>query len=212
MEIVISGEKLTIEEVVAVARGGAKVRIAEQAQKKVVACREYVDRKLAEGAVVYGLTTGFGKFSDTLISAEDTRALQRNLIISHCLRHGRAAAVARWCAPPCCCGATPCRSGNSGIRLSTLETLLSYAQRRRAPRHPGKGLAWAPAATWLLCPIWCWSCWAKATPSTRVQVMPERRGDGKGRHSRRLSWRPRKGLALINGTQIMTAIGCMVVS
>ena len=83
MEIVISGEKLTIEEVVAVARGGAKVRIAEQAQKKVVACREYVDKKLAEGAVVYGLTTGFGKFSDTLISAEDTRALQRNLIISH---------------------------------------------------------------------------------------------------------------------------------
>ena len=91
MEIVICGEKLTIEEVVAVARGGAKVRISDEAKNKVLACREYVDKKLSEGAVVYGLTTGFGKFSDTLISAEDTRALQRNLIISHaCGKIGRA--------------------------------------------------------------------------------------------------------------------------
>ena len=208
MEIVISGEKLTIEEVVAVARGGAKVRIAEQAQKKVVACREYVDRKLAEGAVVYGLTTGFGKFSDTLISAEDTRALQRNLIISHSCGMGeplprevvRAAMLLR-------CNALS--RGNSGIRLSALETLLNMLNAGVHPVIPEKGSLGASGDLAPLAHI-AHVMLGEGHAEYHGEVMP-------GAEAMKKAGIPvielaaKEGLALINGTQIMTAISCMVI-
>ena len=123
--IIINGTSLTVEQVAAVARTGEQVAISDEAKAAVNKARAYVEKKLDdEKAVVYGLTTGFGKFSDKYIPLEDTAALQRNLIISHSCGMGnplptevvRAAMLLR-------CNAL-CR-GNSGIRLSTIETLLS---------------------------------------------------------------------------------------
>ena len=81
--ITINGMSLTVEQVAAVARNYEQVVISEEAKQKVNKARAYVEKKLDEKAVVYGLTTGFGKFSDKYISIEDTARLQRNLIISH---------------------------------------------------------------------------------------------------------------------------------
>lgn len=83
MEVILNGRDLTIEQVVAVAREGAKVVLSEEAKKAVKKAREYVDRKLSEKAIIYGLTTGFGKFSDIFISEDETKPLQKNLIKSH---------------------------------------------------------------------------------------------------------------------------------
>ena len=63
----LNGTELTIEQVMAVARHKEQVRISEPAKQKIDRARAYVDEKLAQKAVIYGLTTGFGKFSDTFV-------------------------------------------------------------------------------------------------------------------------------------------------
>ena len=84
---VILGEKLTLEDLERVAKFGATVSIAPSARKKVAASRETVERVVRAGdqaESVYGINTGFGALSETRISASDLAALQRNLILSHC--------------------------------------------------------------------------------------------------------------------------------
>ncbi|MBR6006869.1 MAG: aromatic amino acid lyase, partial [Clostridia bacterium] len=136
--VTINGMSLTVEQVAAVARKYEKVRISADAKKAVNKARAYVEKKLDEQAVVYGLTTGFGKFSDKYIPLDETAQLQRNLIISHSCGMGnplptecvRAAMLLR-------CNAL-CR-GNSGIRLSTIETLLNMLNAGVHPIVPEKG-------------------------------------------------------------------------
>ena len=100
--IYINGHDLTIEQVIAVSREGETVAIAPEAVERINAARAYVDRKLADKAVVYGLTTGFGKFSTVFVPEEETAELQRNLIISHAAWAGRC--PPGWCGRRCCCG------------------------------------------------------------------------------------------------------------
>ena len=208
MEVVICGQKLTIEEVVAVAREGARVRIDAEAQKKVSACRDYVDKKLSEGAVVYGLTTGFGKFSDTLISADETRDLQRNLIISHACGMGnplprevvRAAMLLR-------CNALS--RGFSGIRLSTLQTLVDMLNAGVHPVIPEKGSLGAsgdlaPLSHMVLVML------GEGHAEYQGEVIPGAEAMKKAGIAP-VELAAKEGLALINGTQIMTAIGTLAV-
>ena len=83
MAVIINGKDLTVEEVIRVCRGMEKVEIAPEAQKAVNKARAYIDKKLDEGAIIYGLTTGFGKFANVFISKDETADLQKNLIMSH---------------------------------------------------------------------------------------------------------------------------------
>ena len=155
MSIIINGKDLTIEETIRVARNQEKVTIHPEAMKRVEKARNFVDQKLSEGAVIYGLTTGFGKFSDTLISQEDTEALQRNLIFSHACGMGnplpqevvRAAMLLR-------CNALA--RGNSGIRPKTLQTLLDMLNQGVHPIIPEKA-PWELPEIWRHCLIW-FSC------------------------------------------------------
>ena len=134
----INGKDLTLDQVIAVARSGEKVELSKEAKNAVIKAREYVDKKLHEHAVIYGLTTGFGKFSDTFVPEEETAELQRNLIISHSCGMGnplptevvRAAMLLR-------CNALS--RGNSGIRLSTIETMLEMLNKGVHPIIPEKG-------------------------------------------------------------------------
>lgn len=89
----LNGTELTIEQVMAVARHKEQVRISEPAKQKIDRARAYVDEKLAQKAVIYGLTTGFGKFSDTFVPEQETAALPAQPDHQPCLRHGCAAAV-----------------------------------------------------------------------------------------------------------------------
>ena len=206
MSIVIDGKSLTLKEVAAVARRGEKVELSAAAEAAVIKARNYVEKKLADGAVIYGLTTGFGKFSNINISADETAALQRNLIISHSCGMGeplpteavRAAMLLR-------CNALS--RGNSGIRLSTLKTLLAMLNAGVHPIIPEKG---SLGASGDLAPL-----------SHMVLVML---GEGEAEYQGvRMSGKEamakagiptvelaaKEGLALINGTQIMTAVGSL---
>ena len=198
--IIINGTSLTVEQVAAVARTGEQVVISDEAKAAVNKARAYVEKKLDEKAVVYGLTTGFGKFSDKYIPLEDTAALQRNLIISHSCGMGnplptevvRAAMLLR-------CNAL-CR-GNSGIRLSTIETLLSMLNAGVHPIVPEKG---SLGASGDLAPL------GEGRAEYKGEIMS-------GREAMAAAGIPtvelaaKEGLALINGTQIMTAVGCLAV-
>ena len=74
--IIINGTSLTVEQVAAVARTGEQVAISDEAKAAVNKARAYVEKKLDEKAVVYGLTTGFGKFSDKYIGQAQPRPHQ----------------------------------------------------------------------------------------------------------------------------------------
>ena len=80
MTVRIDGKSLTIEDVINVCRHYEKVEITEDAKITVNRSRDYVREKLENDAVIYGLTTGFGRFANVKISFEDTAQLQKNLI------------------------------------------------------------------------------------------------------------------------------------
>ncbi len=203
----LNGKDLTVEQVLSVTRGMEPAAIAKEAETAVNKARAYVKRKVAESAVVYGLTTGFGKFSDTYISPADAATLQRNLIVSHACGMGeplredvvRGVMLLRLNAL--------CR-GNSGIRLSTMETLMAMLNSRVHPVIPEKG---SLGASGDLAPL-----------AHMVLVML---GEGEaiyrgerltGREAMARAGIPtvelaaKEGLALINGTQALTSIGLHV--
>ncbi|NLD18717.1 MAG: aromatic amino acid lyase, partial [Clostridiales bacterium] len=138
MAIMINGRDLTVEEVIKVCRQGEQVAITEEAQRAVKKARDYVDKKLEDGAIIYGLTTGFGKFSDVFISHDETADLQRNLIISHTCALGNAlpTPVVRGIMLLRC---NALSRGNSGIRPGTLNTLLEMLNKGVHPQIPEKG-------------------------------------------------------------------------
>ena len=79
----VDGERLTLEQAVTAVADGAVLRIAARARTRVCQARTVVDRAVRERRVVYGVTTGFGAFSDVLISPDQTRQLQVNILRSH---------------------------------------------------------------------------------------------------------------------------------
>lgn len=207
MAIVINGQSLTVEEVIRIARGHEQAEISEESWAAVKKARDYVDKKLEEGAIIYGLTTGFGKFSDTLISKEEAADMQRNLIVSHTCAMGdmlprevvRAVILLR-------CNALA--RGNSGIRPQTLKTLLGMLNKGVHPQIPEKGSLGAsgdlaPLSHMVLTLI------GEGEAEYQGQIMPSREAmERAGLQPVRLA--AKEGLALINGTQVMTAIGINV--
>jgi histidine ammonia-lyase len=206
-KIIIDGRDLTIEDVVNVSRNGFKIELTEGVVKKVELSRRFVDKFVDEQKVVYGITTGFGKFSDVVISKEETHDLQRNLIISHACGVGkpldedivRAIMLLR---------INNLSKGYSGVRLETLNTLVDMLNNEVHPVIPEKGSLGAsgdlaPLAHMVLTMIGEGEAIyngekmasAKAMKLAGVDVLPE------------LS--SKEGLALINGTQVMTAIGAL---
>ena len=207
MSIFINGKDLTIEEVIRVCREGEEVRLTEEAKANVNKARAYIERKLEENAVIYGLTTGFGKFSNIRISNEETAELQRNLIMSHTCAMGepypthvvRAAMLLR-------CNALA--RGNSGIRLQTLNTLIDMINKGVHPLIPQKG---SLGASGDLAPL----------SHIALALIGEGKAEYRGEITdaalamKQAGIEPvelaaKEGLALNNGTQMMTAVGLNV--
>lgn len=206
--IIIDGESLGLDDFIKVARYNAKVELSQEAKGKINKARELVEKMVAQSKVVYGITTGFGKFSDVVISCKETVELQKNLIISHSCGVGnpldeeivRGIMLLR---------ANALAKGYSGIRLSTVETLLEMLNKGVHPIIPEKG---SLGASGDLAPL-----------AHMVLVMI---GEGEAIYNgNRLSGREamaqagiqtisltsKEGLALINGTQVMTSIGALTV-
>jgi histidine ammonia-lyase len=204
--VVIDGESLTLEDVVRVAQNGANVALSPAAVPKVEKARAYVERLLAERAVVYGVTTGFGKFAEVPVAREDALALQRNLVFSHCCGIGEPLGPAETRAMMLL-RANVLAKGYSGVRLTVLETLLHVLNAGIVPVVPSKG---SVGACGDLAPL------AHLTAVLIGEGEAFYRGTrmAGGEALRAAGIAPvileaKEGLALINGTQMMTAVGAL---
>jgi histidine ammonia-lyase len=207
-EIRIDGDPLTIDALVAVARQGASVRLGSEARKVVERARRLVDQWVHEERKVYGITTGFGALSDVTISSGDVRTLQKNILLSH------AAGVGDPLPPEVVRAAMLLRIrdmalGHSGVRPETLDHLVSLLNAGVVPVVPSQG---SVGASGDLAPL---------AHMALVLI-----GEGEAFHGgKRMSGEAAlkacglsplvleagEGLALVNGTQIMTAIGALAV-
>ena len=86
--IYLDKDRLSIDEVVAIARHGAVVKASAQGEVRVERARALIARWVREQRVIYGITTGFGAFKDKLIPPDQARELQRNIIMSHAVGVG----------------------------------------------------------------------------------------------------------------------------
>lgn len=205
--ILLDGNSLTLDQVIKASREYEEIGLSVEGIDQIEASRAIVESVLEKEDPVYGISTGFGDFSKVFISRAEREKLQRNLILSHAAGVGdyfpedvvRAAMLLR---------ANSLCKGYSGIRLSTVKMLLAMLNRRVYPAVPTKG---SVGASGDLAPL-----------SHLVLVML---GEGqafvngalvKGAEAlaaaglEPITLGGKEGLALINGTQVMTAVGCLV--
>ena len=206
MKVVITGENLTLEDVVAVARHGAEVELSEKAKENVLRSRKVVDEIIEEKRVVYGVTTGFGSFCNTVIPTEESKVLQRNLIITHAVGAGEPFPedVARTIM---LLRVNNLAKGFSGIRMETLESLIGMINKGVTPVIPEKGSLGAsgdlaPLSHMVLPLIGLGEAWYKGVRMPGEEAM-------KKAGVPIIELTEKEGLALINGTQVMNAVGAL---
>lgn len=206
--ILLTGNALTVDDVVTVARRGARVDLSAGSRKAMKLSREWVERAVRDHAIVYGITTGFGAFQNVFIRSDRLRELQRNLILSHCAGVGdpfpeevvRAMLLLRANALAC---------GHSGIRVSTVERLLDMLNRGVHPLVPEQG---SVGSSGDLAPLS--HAAAVLIGEGEAFYRGKRMSGRKAMRAARITpvvLEAKEGLALNNGTQAMTAVGALAV-
>jgi len=199
---------MTLADLTAIARDGAQAKLTEGSEKRIRATRRLVEKWVEDEKTIYGITTGFGALSDVAISRKDTRRLQENVLMSHAAGVGepldeetvRATMALR---------IKDLARGHSGIRLETVQHLLALLNGGVCPVIPQKGSVGAsgdlaPLAHLALVLVGLGEAFFKG------QRMSGRRALSKcGLTPIRLE--SGEGLALVNGTQVMTAIGALAI-
>ncbi|HSO62290.1 MAG TPA: histidine ammonia-lyase [Desulfobacterales bacterium] len=201
-------EGLTIEALVAVARQGAHARLSAAAEARIAAGRALVERWVREERRIYGVTTGFGALSDVAISGKDTRRLQENILMSHAAGVGRPL-DAETVRAVMTLRVKDFARGHSGIRLETARQLLELLNRGVVPVIPEKGSVGAsgdlaPLAHLALVLLGKGAAFYNGRKMSGEEALKE-----SGLAPIRLE--AAEGLALVNGTQVMTAIGALCV-
>ncbi len=195
---------LRLGHLTSVARGRAQVVLGPEALSRIAASREVVERAVAVGAVVYGVTTGFGRFSDVVLPPADAKTLQRNLIVSHATGVGPpfGADIVRGML---LLRANALALGHSGVRPAVVETLIEMLNRGVHPVVPQQG---SLGASGDLAPL---AHLALVAIGEGLAHVPGRSEPVSGREAlaavglEPLVLEAKEGLALINGTQAMTA-------
>src|SRR5256885_2455590 len=206
MRIVLDGRSLTLEQVAQAAAGGPRIEIAEAARERVRAARRLVDRIAESGVPTYGINTGFGTLAEVPIARPDLQRLQRNLILSHAAGVGdplpadavRALMLLR---------ANVLAGGYSGIRESTLDLLVQLLERDVVPVVPAKG---SVGASGDLAPL---AHLALVLIGEGEAFFGGERLAGREALARAglapIELEAKEGLALVNGTQAMQAVGAL---
>ncbi|MBW2442187.1 MAG: histidine ammonia-lyase [Deltaproteobacteria bacterium] len=208
MSVLIDKPDLQIDEVAAVARDRVAVDVSDQAVERIAKSRALVERWVAEERVIYGITTGFGALSDTRISKDQTRELQRNILLSHAAGVGdplpdevvRAIMAVRL---------HDISMGYAGVRLETFQQLLALLNAGICPVVPEKGSVGASG---------------DLAPTSHLCLVLIGEGEAfyKGRRMagaaalkkaglKPITLEAGEGLALVNGTQVMTGLQALVV-
>lgn len=204
--ITIDGMGLTLAQVEAVARGRVPVRLDEGAAERVRRSRQRLERLLDADGPVYGVNTGFGRLAQVRIARDEQRALQRNLVRSHSAGTGRPLPAAEVRAI-LLLRANALARGQSGCRLVVVERLLDLLSHAIHPMVPEIG---SVGASGDLAPL----------AHVALALMGEGRAEAGGEVAKAselldragiapLELAEKEGLALVNGTQAVTAIGAL---
>lgn len=202
--VTLNGQTLTFAEVQKVLFDKEKVVYSEESMRKVQESRKAVEKIVAEERIVYGITTGFGKFSDVFIGKDDVEALQLNLIRSHACGIGepfpevvsRAMILLR---------ANALLKGFSGVRPVVIERLLDLLNSEIHPVIPQQGSLGAsgdlaPLSHLALVLIGEGEVFYKGEKTSAIHALTKEAIFP-------ITLTAKEGLALINGTQAMTAMG-----
>ena len=201
----ISAERLTIARVREIMERHLKIDLSDDAKRRIVRCREYLDRKMENpDRPIYGITTGFGSLCDISIGRDDLAQLQRNLVMSHACGTGERvpSEIVRLIL---LFKIQSLAYGYSGVQLATVERLVEFFNRDILPVVYQQG---SLGASGDLAPL--------AHLSLPLLGLGEVEYQGKVRPAgevlEELGWEPielqsKAGLALLNGTQFMSAYG-----
>ncbi len=206
--ITIDGHSLDVDDLVRVARNGEEVRLAPAAAKRVDEGHRALEKILARGTVAYGIKTGFGELEHVVISDADARRLQLNLLRSTAVGLGdplppevvRGSLLLR---------ANTLAKGYSGVRRSVVNLLVDMLNHAVHPVLPSRGSLGAsgdlaPLAHLGLVLV------GEGLAAVEGEVL-----DGRTALTRAglepVELEPKEGLALINGTAVMTAVGALAV-
>ncbi len=200
----ISGRPISLAQLNAVATGSERIELTEESRNRIRKSRSVVEKILEHGQVIYGISTGFGKLSDVKIEPEALRQLQLNLVRSHSCGIGQPLSIPEVRAM-IFLRANVLALGFSGVRLEVVEFLCQMLNRRVYPVVPEKGSVGAsgdlaPLAHLALGLIGEGESFfenerlASAAALARAGLNP-------------IVLEAKDGLALLNGTQAMHAVG-----
>ncbi|KAJ4923344.1 hypothetical protein JOQ06_026020 [Pogonophryne albipinna] len=195
MYIQLDGNSLTTAALVDLGQGLFKIKLTPEAEEKAIKCRELIDAFIREGKVVYGVNTGFGKFAHTLIPKEQLAQLQANVIRSHSAGVGAPLSAERT-RMLLALRINILAKGHSGVSMETLNAMIKAfnASGDLAPLAHltlglmGEGRMWSPRSGWAD---------AKAVLE--------------GHGLKPVVLKPKEGIALINGTQLISSLGAEAV-
>lgn len=201
----LNGNSLTIKQVISVARNDAKVEIDTSKLNK---SRDFITKKVAENAIIYGVTTGFGSNADKFVDKQDSEKLQKHLLRSHSCGVGenfsreivRAIMLIRL---------NTLLKGNSGIRMETCEQIRLFLNEKIHPVIPSQG---SVGASGDLCPLshFGLAIIGEGYAEFEGEIFPtDELLKSRGISPIVLSYK--EGLALNNGTTVMTALGVLAV-
>ena len=200
----LDGQRLSLQQVVDVANGREQVTLSPKARARIEQSRRVVEQIVAEGRTVYGVNTGFGRLSDVSIEPSQLRELQLNLVRSHGCGLGAPLSEAEARAM-LLMRANVLATGYSGARSVLIDTLLSMIERGVVPVIPEKGSVGAsgdlaPLSHLALTLIGEGEAFYKGERISGAEAL------------RRAEIEPvclevKEGLALLNGTQAMAAVG-----
>lgn len=213
--IILTGDSLSIAEVIAVSRHNQFVDISPNAWQRVEAAYNMVQEQVANKKVVYGITTGFGNNANKVMTdAAEAKALQRNLVISHAVGIGEPLSVELVRAMMLIRLNTNL-AGHSGIAVETLKLLTAMLNAQIHPFVPSQG---SVGASGDLCPLAHIACaligvgnvFVKSADGKTWELKPAAAAlQAAGLSPVELSYK--EGLSLINGTTLMAALGCFAI-
>ena len=204
--ITLHGQPLSLEQIEDVAYRGAQVVLSEQSILRMSATRDVVERIIREGTPVYGISTGFGRLCDVSIAPALLEEAQLNLVRSHCCGVGELLSEAETRAI-ILLRANVIAKGNSGARPEVALALCQLLNRDIHPDVPSRGSVGAsgdlaPLAHIALCLIGEGECRYGGKRMTAGEAL-------KAAGLSPLHLEAKEGLALINGTQALTALGAL---
>jgi histidine ammonia-lyase len=205
--ILLDGDSLTIDQVASIAYDTSmRVELAPAAIERMRGSRAVVDDWVERGAVIYGVTTGFGEFANVVIGREHLERLQENLIRSHSVGAGEPIEPAIMRAMMAL-RINALAKGYSGIRVETVETLAAMLNHNLIPAAPMQGSVGSSGDLVQLAHI-VLAAMGEGRLWREGRVVPS--GPELERHGiAPLRLGAKEGLALINGTQLMGAFGCI---